>query len=314
MPKLPVVAMLLFVAACSGPNASDTPAATDIAAPSASPAPSVIPTIGPAASASQSPTLAPTIAPTPAAASTVTLPEFQFVNHFVMRVAVNDLNVRRKPDTSGASKGKAKKGELFMVYDWPITADGYTWYFGFQQLQDNNVVPTLPQAYNEGYDEILAGWIAAGTADTPFLIPVGARCPTTHDVANLSAMLDSEHIDCMGTEPFLIAGTFSNDGCGGEAPGTFDPQWLAFPLECSRLEPDSQDGVPLYLHFAPGGPPLPAEGARVRVRAHYSDERSGTCRITVLADDGSLTQKIANGAAEQWCDGRLVVDDVEVIG
>jgi hypothetical protein len=313
-----VVALAAVLAACSGPTGST--------APSGPLEPSV-----PVASASPVgalPTVVPSIEPTPTAVPEPTEPgiqfdgrdEFSFVTRFVMRVAVDDLNARREPDKSSASNGKAKKGQLFMFYDWPVTADGYTWYYGFQQLENDDVVPNLPKSYNEGYDEILGGWMAAGTEDTPFLVPVGPRCPTTRDLRNVSAMLASERVACFGSDSLTLEGEFGCGDCGGEAPGTFEPAWLASPLEFYGLsviglgpDPDFDSG-PLSLHFAPDGPAVPADGVIIRVNGHFSDARASTCRITVLASDGSLTRKIANSAAEQWCSSKFVVDSYEVIG
>ena len=98
------------------------------------------------------------------------------------------------------------------------------------------------------------------------------------------------------------------------APGTFEPGWLAFPLECGRLQPGVDEALPLYLHFPPAGPALPTEGSVVRLHGHFSDSRSTTCRITFPAESGELDVRVNNDAAEQWCRGKFVVDSYEVIG
>ena len=310
---LPVLFACVSVA-CGGPTASSSPSTLPVAAASptaSSPAPTAATTQNPTPSAAPAATTEPNPTPSDYLAAP---PEFQFVNQFVMRVAVGDLNVRRKPSKSGVSNGKAPNGGLFMVLDWPIKADGYTWYWGFTLLTTTpGVLPALPTAIETGYDGVLSGWMATGTVDTPFLVPVGPRCPDVRDLANVAAMLSSERTSCFGSTTFELEGTYSGDGCGGVAPGTFEPDWLAFPLECSRLEASPGD-VPVYLHFAPDGPAVPKEGSRVRVRGHFSDSRAATCRISVLSDDGQSSVPIANAAAEQWCRGKLVVESVEVIG
>ena len=314
IPRLIVVALAAVLAACSGPTGSTAPTAS---APPAAPSPSPIaaaPTEQPSTGPSLTPVPTSVAEPSPTASTYVSFAEFPYVDHFVMRVAVDDLNVRRKPDKSGISEGKAEKGELFMIYDWPISADGYTWYYGYEQLQNKNTVPSLPQPYNDGYDEVLGGWMAAGTEDTPFLVPVGPRCPAVRDLRNISAMLGSERVACFGTDALTFEGTFGCGGCGGEAPGTFEPAWLASPLEFFGLSNDVIEGPPLSLHFAPEGPAVPAEEAVIRVHGHFADSRSSTCRITNLADDGTLTLLIANKAAEAWCRTKFVVDSYEVIG
>lgn len=307
------VAVALLVGACGGPAESAAPSATAGIVPTS--VPTLEPTTSPASlPPSPSPEPTPTTVPTQAAGGSEEYPELSYVNRFVMRVVVSDLNVRSKPSKSAKSNGKAPKGGLFMMYDWPIKADGYTWYSGFTLLTSKpGVLPDLPTPIDTGYDEVLGGWMATGTEDTPFLFPLGARCPDVKDLANIAGMLDSERISCFGSDPLVVDGPFSADGCGGEAPGSYEPGWLAFPLECSRLDQTTEGALSLYLHFPPGSPTLPAEGAHVRVLGHFSDDRASTCRITVLASDGSLTRKIANSAAEQWCQGKFVVDSFAVV-
>ena len=300
------------VGACGGPTATVQPS------PSVEPASAV-----PTTAASPQVTAEPSSTPLPTATSSPTIapvanqdyPELAWVNRFVMKVAVSDLNVRQKPSRTAKSNGKAPKGGLFMVFDWPIKADGYTWYYGFTLLTTKpGVLPELPSPIETGYDEVLGGWMATGTEDTPFLVPVAPRCPTTPDLASVAAMLDSERITCLGSEALTLEGLYRGEGCGGAAQGTFEPEWLASPLECPNVQASADGAVPLYLHFAPDGSALPPDGARIRVRGHFSDERASTCRITELGADESLSVPIANDAAAQWCRGKFVVDNVEVIG
>jgi hypothetical protein len=232
------------------------------------------------------------------------------VNRFVMRVAISDLNVRGKPSRSAPSSGKAPKGGLFLVYDWPVTADGFTWYFGVTLLTNSaGTLPPLPTPISTDYDEVLTGWMATGTEDSPFLVPLAPRCPTTVDLTDVAAMLSSERISCFGSSSITLEGTFGCDQCDGETPGTFEPAWLAGYLEFDLLTGTAPEGLPVALHLAPGGPARPADGATIRVRGHYVDPRSSTCTITL---DGGV--KIAAAAAKQWCQGRFVVDSYEVIG
>src|SRR5262245_35668152 len=92
--------LVLVVAACGGPATSVEPSAS-AAAPTASSAPTepsetLQPSIPvPSSTPEPTPTTEPTID-----ASTYFYPrELEFANGFVMRVAVSDLNVRRKPST-----------------------------------------------------------------------------------------------------------------------------------------------------------------------------------------------------------------------
>jgi len=111
------IALALLVGACSGPADSPTPTATAAPAPSvvSTAAPSLFPTASALPSAPS--TAQPTAAPSPASAAIEFPTEVGFVNQFVMKVAVSDLNVRAKPTTKSASIGKAPKGGLFMMAD-----------------------------------------------------------------------------------------------------------------------------------------------------------------------------------------------------
>lgn len=316
--RLLIVSLAAIIGACGGPATSNAPSPSPAApsSPSASPV-AALPTLEPSIEAS------PTVDPSPTKPPEVEFngdDEFAFVNRFVMRVVVSDLNVREKPSTSAKSRGKAPKGGLFMFYDWPIEANGYTWYMGFTLLTSvPNVLPDLPTPIETGYDEVLGGWLATGTEDTPYLVPLAPRCPTTRDLLNVVGMTVFERVSCFGSDSLTLEGTYGCGGCGGEAPGIFEPSWLASPLEFYGLRvpdlgPDPAfEAGPLSIHFPPGASTLPAEGARIRVIGHFSDDRSTTCRLTVLASDGSLTRKIANSAAEQWCRGKFVVDSFAII-
>ena len=305
------LALAMVVGGCSGPAASVSPGptASPAAASPTAPPPSVLPTLLP----SSSPIPSATVEPGPTASTDQYVPELAYVNRFVMRVAVSELSVRQKPSQTGISNGKAPRDGLFMVYDWPVIADGYTWYFGFTLLTSTpGVLPDLPTPIETGYDEVLAGWMASGTEDSPFLIPVAPRCPDTVDLANVTGMLGSERINCFGSDTIELRGAFGCGGCGGTAGGKFEPAWLASVLEFDYLAVGEVGTGTFALHFPPDGPAKPAEGTIIKVRGHFSDERSATCRITELAEDGNLTVEVDNAAAEQWCRSKFVVESFVV--
>ena len=153
--------------------------------------------------------------------------------------------------------------------------------------------------------------MATGTEDTPFLVPVAPRCPAVRDLRNVAGMLDSERLSCFGSTSLTLEGTYGCIECGGATVGTFEPEWLAGPL---NGEPISAGGVQLIVRFAPEGPTPPATGATVRVHGHFSDSRSSTCRIKTVLDDSDALTAVDNDAAEQWCRSGFVVDSFEVIG
>jgi hypothetical protein len=312
------VTVAVVLVACGGPAVSSSPSSLPVAAASPS-STSAATTAAPTAEATPiltpSPLPTPTTVPAPTPSDGLVVPELTYVNQFVMRVAVSGVNVRRKPSKSAVSNGKAPQGGLFMMYDWPIRADGFTWYFGFTLLTNKpGVIPDLPEPINTGYDEVLSGWMATGTEDAPFLVPLAPRCPTVRDMRNVVGMLGSERISCFGSDPVELQGTFGCGGCGGFAVGSFEPEWLAYPLAGNLLWYDVKDGGSLELLFPPDGPTPPAEGSIIRVRGHFSDARSTTCRIEEPDEGGSGSVVISNAAAEQYCRAKYVVDSFEVTG
>jgi len=314
IPRLLIAASLVAVIGCTGPAASASPVATDAAiAPTAPPSPAD--TVVSTATDTPGPTT--TAAATPAP-STAPPDVFQpvglaYATQFVMRIAVTDLNVRAKPSTKASSLGKANKGALYLVSDWPIKADGNTWYYGYELLTPKvGVLPNLPQPLIDGYDGVLSGWMAAGTTENPFLVPLAARCPATPDIPNIAAMLPYERIVCFGSDTITFQGTYGCEYCDGETAGKFEPTWLAGQLEFDFLRDTTGDSR-VTLHFPPGGQTQPAYGATVRVFGHYADPRSSTCSIVLNDASDNPTQEVPDGIAKQWCEGRFVVEQYEVI-
>jgi hypothetical protein len=231
-----------------------------------------------------------------------------------MRVEVSGLNVRAKPSTSGATFGKAAKGSVFVVRDWPIQANGYAWYFGYETaIAAGGAVPALPKSIDYATDG-KAGWLAAGTATSPYLLPIGPRCPTTVNLANVESMLDSELLACFGSKAIVLQGTMGCGGCGGVSAGTESPDWLADPLAGGLMSVHAAIRLgPLAVHFAPTGPPRPADGSIVKVTVHLNDPRATTCKITVT-DDAGKDVAIDSTVALAWCNAKFVVDSLDILG
>jgi hypothetical protein len=304
----------LAMAGCTGssPTAAPTTAPTLPATPAlqVSVAPS-----GPSAAPTGSPapaTPSPTSSPTPQAEYSTDL---NWANEVAMRVIVSGLNVRTRPSTSAARIGKAPKGSVFLFLDWPTRANGFNWYFGYQATPSaDGSLPALPHVLDSGGVEPLSGWVAAGTSDAPYLEPIPARCPTTVDLANVEAMLNSERVACFGSDGLELTGTYGCGGCGGINAGTFTPSWLADPLGFNFLSVDPSARIgPLGLRFAPDGPTGPPDGTIVRVRAHFADARSSTCVIAPLGK-GDVPTPIPSGIARDYCRAQLVVDSFNNLG
>jgi hypothetical protein len=134
------------------------------------------------------------------------------------------------------------------------------------------------------------------------------------NLAGVESMLDSELLACFGSKAIVVQGTFGCGGCGGVSAGTEAPEWLADPLSGGLLSvhPETRLG-PLAVHFAPTGPPRPADGSIVKVTIHLDDPRATTCRISV-ADEAGNDVAVDNTAALAWCNAKFVVDSLDVLG
>jgi hypothetical protein len=320
MRKLAIVgALSVLIAACGSASTVATPSVLPSISPSvlASPEQSTA-----AASAVPSPTEAvPSAEPTaaePTSGPEVQYPnELNFANDFAMRVLVSGLNIRARPSTSGAKIGTAPKGSVYLVHDYRIQANGYAWYFGYQAgVNADGSVPTLPNGIGAMGVDPIAGWLAAGTSDTPYLQPIAPRCPTTVDLRNVQAMLSSETISCFGTKQIALKGTYGCGGCGGSNPGTFSPDWLASPLTFNFLSLDPSKGIgPFAVRFAPGGPVPPAEGSIISIHGHFNDSRASTCKIAFPPDNGTGTMvPLASAVAVAYCKAQFVVDSFDLLG
>jgi hypothetical protein len=309
-----IAATLLVFAACSpGTTAAPSPGAAT-ASPNAAAGTPVPASAGPVATATPSVSPSPAATPAPTAGPQLTYPvRLNYANEVAMQVIVSGLNVRARPSTSGAKLAKAPKGAVFVFRDAPVKANGFEWYFGYQAVASGGKLPDLPAALASGIDP-LAGWIAAGTSDSPYLAPLAPRCPVSVDLENVQAMLDSERVACFGSNPIELRGTYGCGGCGGANAGEYTPSWLADPLAYHFLsiEPSSQIG-PLWLRFPPDGPTPPADGTIIKVRAHLADSRSSTCVIAPLGE-GDVPAPIPTGIARDYCRAQLVVDSFDDLG
>jgi hypothetical protein len=220
-------------------------------------------------------------------------------------VTVDGLHVRDKASLSGTLVGKLPKGTRVLVVGnpnalGPVTANGYDWYYILYRADQND--PST---------EIL-GWAAAGDAQAPYLATLKARCAQAADVA-LTAW---EQLACYGNGPQTFEGTYGCGGCGGFAPGSFEPAWLADPIaggfQVLTVKPGKGLGR-LDMHFPPDkGLADPVEGSILRVVGHYDDSAASTCRIAPGPDGAQVAAD--QRAALLFCRERFVVDSYEQIG
>jgi hypothetical protein len=214
---------------------------------------------------------------------------------------VDNLRIRSTPSLSGTIVIALDKWSRLDVSSnptslGPVTADGYDWY------------PVLYQAYTGE----TSGWAAAGDPATPFLATLKPRCDEPPDVI----LTEYEQLACLGTGSVTIEGTYGCGECGGFAAGTFEPGWLANPVDGSytlRPKPGTIGIGQLDMHKAPdAGIELPAEGAILRVTGHFDDDAASTCFIAPL--EGEVPTPADERAALMYCRERFVIDSFVQIG
>ncbi len=315
--KLVACGVALIVAACSGPSATVSPAPVPTQGAVVSPSPATAPT----SEASSSPSVAPTAAPTeqPTFGTPQTYPPGAAI-----KVAVNELNIRRRPATTAKRIQILKQGDVLIVspadninLGWgPVKANGYTWYpvmlaNVFDTDLDLDPLPKSPLVYG---GEPTSGWIATDDGDQSFVTSVAPRCPTTVDLLNVNGMLPAERIACFGPESFVLEGTYGCASCGAIAFGTYKPAWLATPIELQFLTLDVTETFgPLALRFPPDGPAEPDPGSIIRVTVHVDDARATKCQITE-SDGGDTITPVDKATAVFYCRERLIVESFEVLG
>lgn len=320
--RRPIAATLaLVVAACQSPSASSGPSGQAVASPGTSPVASAPASVAPPT------TVQPSVEPSPSAPpSTPPLAFAVLPPGAAIEVRVAELNLRREPSTSVGRVKVLERGNLLVVSPsdpisfghGPVQAEGYTWYpvIEVDVVDGDGELDPLPANPILIGAEQAAGWIATDDGKDRFVRQVAPRCPTTVDLANVSAMLPAERLACFGG-PIVLEGTFGCGGCGGAHPGEFRPAWLADSLNFNFLSEDVTERFgPLAVRFAPSGPARPADGSIIRVTLHVDDARAARCRISELGSGETSDVLIAvpQETAVYYCREQLVVDSYEVLG
>ncbi len=230
---------------------------------------------------------------------------------------VDRLNIREGPSLDAKIVGLAVQGDFLYIDDEsPYSNDGYTWYAAaFLAKASEPPGPTADARFSDG----VRGWVAVGKGDTSYVERLPPRCPTAIDLASVQHLVGSELVECFGDSSFELTGTFGCSGCGGARPGTFEPEWLAHPLNFNFLTPyPVGDNLgPFVLHFAPDGPQPPPAGSVIRIRGHVGDPAAATCAMSVidpLEPSGETFVEVPTAVATLICAQHFVVESVEELG
>lgn len=312
----------LLVAACAAPVAPTSspgpggPSNAPSAPPSSeSVAATVMPTVEPATPAPTGPVL-PTTEPT--GPSWTPRPAERLLLDSLVYVQVDRLNVREMPTVNAKILDVVEQGDFLRIADYgPFSHDGYTWYWTVFLAKAGE--PPVSSTVNVRDSDGVRGWIAVGQGDASYVKRLKPRCPPVIDLASIEHMLGSELLACFGGNSIELVGTFGCSGCGGARPGTFEPDWLANPLNFSFLTeyPVTDRLGPFVLHFPPSGPAAPPVASVIRVRGHFDDAAAETCTISVidpLKPFGDDLIEISAAAAHLACAQQFVVESVEVLG
>jgi hypothetical protein len=222
-------------------------------------------------------------------------------------VTGDGLRVRETPGLSGRVVITVGAGEvLWTVRGSAAEVDGIRWYLvyfaaGFRDW------PTYPEGTQ-------FGWVAAGVGDQRYLELLPPRCPVAEpDLLALTKLTGWERLACLGDRPLAVTGTWGCPYCDGTTGGTYEPAWLANPLNFALLSVKSGVGNPLGLRIPPdSGLQFPTVGGSIlRVGGHFNDPAATTCVISWI---GYTEAESLSGTAELYCREQFVVDSYEVVG
>jgi hypothetical protein len=296
MTSLMLLAAVL--AACATPGADPTTEPASLT-PTATASPTPEPT--------GSPTPTPSPSPSPSPGGRVEL-------GYGARLEIGaTANVREAPSASARVLGEVRQGSTVgITYDshdeagagpifGPIVADGYTWY---------------PVALDEPLSTVTTPWLAieaAGAIVVQPECPEPATNPTVDDIGRLGGQ---ERPVCFGDRELKLTGRMPLSGLGGMVLGTWEPMWLAWPVN---------DGTPLAgtdlnnprfaVYFAEGvqAPDLPPGSTEVyhevRLVGHFDDPASATC----LVQAPEATEPEPADQVELYCRTHFVVTEIELV-
>jgi hypothetical protein len=245
--------------------------------------------------------------PVPIAAGAHRALAVSYAPAIAMRVAVPELNVRSAPSLRGEKLHLARRDDVVLAHDWPVVADGYTWYRGHIRIRDGTL-PALPDILPPGID-FPDGWFAASSDDGPYMVALPLRCPGDVNLENVSALLESERLACFGNATLEFEGGLGCAFCEGIS-GSGTPGWLASEHAYSVLVADEDHGLQLFL--APGVGGAEALGSRARVRGHFDDPAALSCSF--MLEDSAGEFQLDPVIAFEFCRQRFVVESVELLG
>ena len=294
-------------------SATPTPSATASASASASSSPSTTSTAAPTASP------APSDAPDQTAA--LGLPPGLLPPGALVTIIGEGVRIRSEPTTSAEIVATMSAGDAAFVQDTiragPVGADGYDWY-PIAYAGGEDVWPWQDVAP----DNLVSGWVAAGTDTQRFIELAEVSCPTEPPSLEVLALelTGWERLVCLsGTTVTVEAADFCNQegfgGCGGTTPGAA-PTWLADGTQHSPMVPPGNTYYPVVLvaippELLPAYHDLP-ESRVLRITLRVDDPAATSCVLSGEPDDEGITAD--PDAVQVYCRERMVLESFEDIG
>ena len=306
------------------PRPSPTASPSESGSPSAEPEPSESPTEEPDPTATPSASPAPSEqADSPYRDPVVAAPDGVLPPGGVVRVVADAIRVREQPMRSSAEQATVARGELLVVGPTfgyglfgPEVADGYTWYPVGTLGTDE-----LPEPGGAPLEFAARGWVAIGDGESEWVELLDPRC--TDDEASLellSSLTEWERLACYGDAQITFEGVLGCGGCGGMMPGTFTPEWLAFPMNMDFISVEPQELIgPMALRWSPDGQERPdTNGVApiLRVTGHFDDAAADGCSMVFLTDTFGVRKEteVDPAISELFCREQFVVESYEIIG
>jgi hypothetical protein len=303
---LTLAAGVLLVAGCSA-----APAGSDAASASSSPPAA---TSGASATADPTPrpsrTDAPSVSPS---ASPSDAPEIQ-LGYGAALIVGTAGDLLAPPSTTADSIGRVEAGERVVIGVAAPGPEGTGPVFGPVEADDDIWYPVVPESGLEPPHTI--GWIPITRAGATLDDTV--ECPSSADaqLMQIVEMAPQERLACFGDDELELEGWMPLTGLGGMAFGTWEPMWLAYPVnDGTPLFVEPAGGSALGVFFAPDvTPPTMPSGSTdptvpVRVVGHFDDSASASC--VVQAPEADQPEPAAE--VERYCRTHFVATEIELI-
>lgn len=286
------------------------PAPASVAGESSAPSPSATADADPSGAPSSSPQPDPTPTPGQTEVSSPT----GLTNRAVADVAVAGLNLRREPGGGAEVRGTLDEGARVFVIGAPQLLDDVAWY------RVAVVDGPYSGCLNDAYCPPEIGWVAeGGTIADSWLLPATLDCPSSPMTAEeLDTHHPLERLSCYGANEIVVTGTLDYCYCDANAPYTWEPFWLAFPLGAFVFHETS-----LSVRFEDEPPADLEPGDVVRATLAMEHEAAPTCTTTALpqffgpmpSGESPPVIETPDGAdTVLGCRTQLVVKSYEVIG